>query len=35
MLMLSGELDSAMAQGQRALANTPAPDTYAERFMLE
>jgi hypothetical protein len=33
--MFSGKLDSATAEGQRALATVPAPDRYAERFMLE
>jgi hypothetical protein len=33
--MFSGQLDSAMAEGQRALARVPAPDQYGERFMLE
>jgi hypothetical protein len=33
--MFSGKLDTAMAEGQRALATVPAPDTYGERFMLE
>jgi aminopeptidase N len=33
--MFSGKLDSAAAEGQRAVANVPALDRYGERFMLE
>lgn len=33
--MFSGQLDSAMAEGERGLAAVPTPDRYGERFMLE